>query len=360
MINRNVSHAFLVLASIVMTLVLLELGARIYTGDWGFRNILENHISLLMDAYPARYDETLGWAAKAGVSEHNASGARITILKNGLRSNGADKFSKKLVGQKPIVAVGDSFTFGFEVSDEQTWPAILESKLGRSVLNGGVFAYGMDQALIRTRQLVGIYKPEILIYSFIPDDIFRCQTSSRTGVNKPYFDVEDGALVLRNSPVPESALTDHGAPGVRRILGYSVLVHTLMLRSKYANWWLRGDQWENKQVHSNSKGDQIGCLIVKELDKLARSENMKIYLLAQYGRNINSRSVDRSRKVISCANPQWLTVVDLHEPLREVWRRDRKLYRSYFTKRQHMTVEGNRFAAMKLDEALNQPGVQVP
>ena len=360
MIKKFVSNTLLVLASMVVTLILLELGARIYTGDWVFRNILENHIRLLMAAYPARYDETLGWAAKVGVSEHNASGAQITILKNGARSNGADALSPELAGKRPIVAVGDSFTFGFEVSDAQTWPAILESQLGRPVVNGGVFAYGMDQALIRTRQLIERYKPEILIYSFIPDDIFRCQTSSRTGVNKPYFDVEDGALVLRNSPVPEPALTDHGAPGVRRILGYSVLIHTLMLRSNYANWWLRGDQWENKQVHSNSKGDQIGCLIVKELDKLSRSENIKIYLLAQYGRNINSKSVDRSRKVISCANPQSLTVVDLHDSLREVWRRDRKMYRSYFTKHQHMTYEGNRFVAMKLAEAFEQPGIQGP
>jgi len=360
MIKTIVSNALLVLASIVVTLVLLELGARMYTGDWVFRNILENHIRLLMTAYPARYDETLGWAAKSGVSEHNASGARITILENGLRSNRANAVSQKLAKKRPIVAVGDSFTFGFEVSDAQTWPAILESQLGRPVINGGVFAYGMDQALIRARQLIDAYEPEILIYSFIPDDIFRCQISSRTGVNKPYFDVKDGALLLKNSPVPEPALTDHGSPGIRRLLGYSVLVHELMLRSEYANWWLRGDQWNNKQVHSSLKGDQIGCLIVKELDELARSKNIKVYLLAQYGRNINSKSVNRSRKVISCANPQRLTVVDLHDSLREVWRRDRKMYRSYFTKRQHMTYEGNRFVARKLVDALNQSGIQAP
>ena len=43
------------------------------------------------------------------------------------------------------MAVGDSFTFGDEVNDGQTWPAQLQQLTGRRVINGGVSGYGFDQ-----------------------------------------------------------------------------------------------------------------------------------------------------------------------------------------------------------------------
>ena len=53
----------------------------------------------------------------------------------------------------PILAVGDSFTFGDEVNDGQTWPAQLQLLTGRRVLNGGVSGYGFDQIVLRAEQL---------------------------------------------------------------------------------------------------------------------------------------------------------------------------------------------------------------
>lgn len=47
----------------------------------------------------------------------------------------------------PILAVGDSFTFGDEVDALEAWPAQLQALLGRRVLNGGVTGYGLDQTV---------------------------------------------------------------------------------------------------------------------------------------------------------------------------------------------------------------------
>lgn len=59
---------------------------------------------------------------------------------------------------KPILAVGDSYTFGDEVSDWETWPAQLQKLSGRRVINGGVFGYGIDQAFLRARRLLSRYQ----------------------------------------------------------------------------------------------------------------------------------------------------------------------------------------------------------
>jgi hypothetical protein len=50
--------------------------------------------------------------------------------------------------------VGDSFTFGDQVSADETWPACLEATLHRGVDNGGVFGYGaaLRRALLKLNE----------------------------------------------------------------------------------------------------------------------------------------------------------------------------------------------------------------
>jgi len=350
--KKILQNGSLVLASLVLIFVILEIGTRVYTGNYEFNNVLEDYLHITMSAYPTQFDERLGWVSKKSKSVHDVANSTITINEGGIRSNGTNKISAATDNQRPILAVGDSYTFGYEVSDDQTWPAILERLTGRKVINAGVIAYGMDQSLLRARQLVDIYKPEILIYSFIPDDIWRCQISARSGVKKPYFDIQDDKLVLRNNPVPRPSLTDYGDPGIRRILGYSVFIHNLMMKYGNGIWWLRGDRWKDKQVHQDSTGDAIACLIVKDLARLGKQDNIKVYLLAQYGKNRKSKRVDRAKKALACADPELITVIDLHEPLLEVLNRDRQEYRSFYTKKQHMTFKGNMFVAKKVETVL--------
>ena len=343
-------NTLLVISSVLLLFLVLEAGARIYTGDFTFRNILEDHLRISMALYPTRYDELLGWVSREGILEKDRNVQQIKILEGGIRSNGENSIQHDPVGTRPVLAVGDSYTFGYEVRDNETWPAILEGMIGRRVINGGVFAYGMDQVLLRTRQLIDKYEPDTLIYSFIPNDIWRCQISSRAGVNKPYFDIQNGALALKNTPVPRPALTDFGNPGIRRYLGYSVFLHNFMMRSGFGMWWLRGDKWTDNKVHDEATGEEIACLIIRELDDIARTKKIKTYLLAQYGRNRNSPWVGKSRRVIECAHPQNLTVIDLHEPLLEIENRDKQEYKNFFTpgRRHHMTYQGNRFVAMEI------------
>jgi hypothetical protein len=96
-----------------------------------------------------RFDELLGYVPREGFSASiNAlgwHGDKLTIRKDGFRSNGSEP--PPLPAE--VLVVGDSFTFGEQVSDNETWPACLERKLGRGVDNGGVGGYGTAQALRR-------------------------------------------------------------------------------------------------------------------------------------------------------------------------------------------------------------------
>ena len=108
---------------------------------------------------------------------------------------------------RPILAVGNSFTFGDEVEDSETWAAHLEEILNKRVLNAGVGAYGIDQAFLRAELLLDKYDPDVVILSFISDDISRTEFSYYPygGGWKPYFEYRDGSLILRNVPVPQQS-----------------------------------------------------------------------------------------------------------------------------------------------------------
>ncbi|HWC78037.1 MAG TPA: hypothetical protein VG778_11275, partial [Blastocatellia bacterium] len=210
----------IILVSVLITLLVIELIARLVLGN-GTESFLRQKLTLIQKAHPVVYDAQLGWLPKPNYSDdENLWGTRVTITNEGFRSNGNGGSTDRPV---KILAVGDSFTFGAEVSDDETWPAHLQRLLRTEVINGGVFAYGLDQIILRTRDLVPSEKPDWVILSFIPSDVGRCGLDIKDGAAKPYFVLVDGKLEIRNQPVP---LPGRPMDPFRRVFGYSWIVHS--------------------------------------------------------------------------------------------------------------------------------------
>jgi hypothetical protein len=89
----------------------------------------------------SRFDPYLGYAPREGfvrvLSDPTEDwvDALVTIRGDGFRSNGP----RGPLPTSTVLVVGDSFTFGDQVSDDETWPACLEATLHRGVDNGGVW-----------------------------------------------------------------------------------------------------------------------------------------------------------------------------------------------------------------------------
>jgi len=241
-------NASIVILSLLLTFLLLELLTRVYKSEYSFKNFLLEEKTLFTAGYPAQYDPVLGWVPKEGASgRKNVWNTEVSIEKFGIRSNGKKEMPASS-DMHPILAVGDSFAFGDQVSDGHTWPAILEMLLKKKVINGGVFGYGVDQTYLRAEQLIKIFHPSIIIFSIFKDDIDRCELSQRTAAGKPYFAVIDSKLVLKNVPVPKS-VSNHAVGKLRQILGYSYFVHKFMM-AFYPEFWLQGEDWLRRtRVH---------------------------------------------------------------------------------------------------------------
>jgi hypothetical protein len=329
------------LGGVLVAVLLVELGARGVSGNWT-DSFLERRLGLLRSSYPVSYDAELGWIPRAGFSGlANVWRTQVTVTRDSLRANGSGDPPTR---GRPILAIGDSFTFGNEVRDSETWPSHLERRLQRPVLNAGVFGYGVDQMVLRARKLAATARPEWIIVSFIPDDIARCEFSE-FGAAKPYFYFAGGDMRSGNQPVPPSQPVAQDA--VRRVLGRSFVAHAVMSRAAPGYWFEGG----YRAVRAHGDGKKVAVhllnLLALELDALG----VRLLVVAQGERDLRPDQRALAARVLKSLGPSAL-VLDLHGPLAEIRERDGARFGQFY--RQHMTGTGNAFVADRIAEVIRQ------
>src|SRR5215467_3487610 len=209
----------IVCVNLLVLLFLLIVAEMILRSIWTVRSCIKSECDFSqitglkvrdrsMDIGISRFDASLGYVPREGFSSIiNARGwtnAKVTIRKDGFRSNG----SEATPPVADVLAVGDSFTFGNQVSDNDTWPACLETKLGRGVDNGGMFGYGAAQALRRASLKIAEKNYAALVLSIlIGEDFQRDRLSYRYGFPKP-------ALIHTESGIAWSAVPPQ-VPGTK-------------------------------------------------------------------------------------------------------------------------------------------------
>ncbi len=241
--------------------------------------------------YPTAYDAQLGYAPRAG-ARGTANDA------DGLRENGRPRSDGV-----PILALGDSFTFGDEVDDADTWPAQLEARLARPVLNGGVFGYGLDQIVLRGEALLAgpARAADVVILSVLPEDVLRCEFSYRYAW-KPYFTVENGALALHNVPVP---LPHEGHPGespVRRALRRSFVADRVFRLIDPDGWGIP----DSVRVHRD--GEAVAQLLLERFAERVRADRRTLVLVVQWTPTQNMKPI---REVVGRARVLGVPVLKL-------------------------------------------------
>lgn len=151
------------------------------------------------------YDPRLGWTIRpyGKKSKYRANSA-------GIRGD-REYTPRPAPGVVRIAAFGDSFTHSTGVPNGHTWEDHLEKLLpGVEVMNGGVPAYGLDQAFLRYQELGVRYHPDIVLIGFMSENINRGVNTFRpfyfpqSGMPfaKPRYAVRGGELVLLPNPVP--------------------------------------------------------------------------------------------------------------------------------------------------------------
>lgn len=149
------------------------------------------------------FDLTKGWRSRAGIRDMKVFRGDKLLNTNAEGFRGARDFPmQKDSGKTRIVLIGDSFTFGEIVSDDETFAALLQRDFPNTeILNLGIHGYGHDQMLIHLRERGLPYHPDIVILGYIAADQSRNLVDFRSYA-KPRFVLDGDSLRLTGSPVP--------------------------------------------------------------------------------------------------------------------------------------------------------------
>ena len=172
----------------------------------------------------SRYHEVLGWDKTPGAAQTvRRPEFDITLQFNSKGLRGPERDYAKPPGTRRVLILGDSFAEGYYVEEGQTVRAVLEDLLDREgcgrweVINGGTIAYSTDQEYLFYKTEGHRYGAEAVMVLFYYNDLYyNASEVGPGGEPKPYFEVDEGALVARNSPVPAPAkgLLNRQEPGV--------------------------------------------------------------------------------------------------------------------------------------------------
>jgi lysophospholipase L1-like esterase len=215
----------LVLLSVLLALSLSEAGIRLY--EHLESNPLSGLIGPTSNPYAFyQFDPKLGWRntpGAAGIFKRWEFEFPVRINKFGMRSKEVNL--EPAPGIFRIAVLGDSFTWGLGVPDEERFTELLDRPGKTEVLNFGVSGYGPVQYSLMVDDVLR-FKPNMIIVCFcLENDLLDNVLGFNYGYFHPYYELSaDGKLVLFGYPLQNiktlrQRQTDHIAAIFKKDLG---------------------------------------------------------------------------------------------------------------------------------------------
>ncbi|MBU3693629.1 MAG: hypothetical protein FGM40_02225 [Rhodocyclaceae bacterium] len=245
----------------------------------------------------------LGYVPAAGFDDvldsHGWGGKRLTIGPEGFRDNG-----NGLAGPKRILTVGDSFTFGDQVSNHETWPACLERKTGIAVANAGVFGYGGAQSVLRAKLEVDQSTFDTVIVSVLVEgDFERDRMSYRSGLARPAVIRAGDSLDWAPPPDPRAQGTlwnpvTNEVPAATRFA--QVLYEHSELLASLVDRFSEGHLGYGRLSSEHPDAASVDEIIRFALGELANLPVPQKVLVLQYSRHLEQgRGTERKRRLLT-------------------------------------------------------------
>lgn len=196
------------LAIFVLLLIVVE-GLASYVVVARFIMLTNN----IVERRHTKYDPDLGWVNEPSINISDMYGPGIYLRTNsqGFRNN-HDISPAVPAGKARIICSGDSFTLGYGVDNDHAWCnrlSLLDPRL--ETVNMGQGGYGVDQAYLWYKRDSAKIEHQVHLFAFITSDFHRIQSDSFRGYAKPLLDTVNGALVVKNVPIPKR---DYSFPSI--------------------------------------------------------------------------------------------------------------------------------------------------
>jgi len=238
-----------------------------------------------------------------------------TLNQNSLRKTNENNSSLN----KDFLITGDSFGYGDEVSDQNVFSFLINKKTKKNLMNGSVYGYGLDQALIRAEEILEKNQNLKFIYAVIAGGaIDRVLLKKRNGIRKPYYTIENNKLVyhpIKNIQKFDQSTKDH-------FIFKSYLIFNILKKLGFYSKI-------NRPEYSIEKDEvKLSCEITNYFNKrfLKRGVVLKVVYFRSgyeifYEREVN---INQGNNYIQCLKSKNIEVIDTLNTLKK--NKDKKLY----------------------------------
>jgi len=316
----------------------------------------------------SHYDPLLGWRGVSGGQEVFTTKNSRTLLwhnKDGHRD--IEHISDNL-NTDAVVFLGDSFTWGYEVEEDQMFVSLLRKRLkAYEVFNLGHRGYGTDQSLLTFRQWQRQGPTKLVILCFYNNDVEDNNSSVRYDKAKPKFEVRDGQLTLTNVPVPRINQWDQPSapPPYRKLFK----IRDTLLQSHFLHdiYWRWNDYQMRRRLSANPSA------VVGASNDPANRELFDFKLTARLLRELRDEVEKRGAKLVVVYIPVTPTYKDFAAPCENDLATtckglnvgyldltpalDRAFFRVFFKGDIHFTPYGHRKAAEAIYAYLMEQGL---
>ena len=172
-----------------------------------------------------------------------------------------------LAASDVIVAFGDSLTFGTGASEQESYPLVLGSLLGRQVVRAGVPGEVTAQGLARLPEVIEEHRPRLMIVCLGGNDMLRkvSEAEIRTNLKAIIKTIKDQGIAVVLVGVPKPALITGPAEFYAEIAKeFGVPYEDKIVTSVLYTRDMRSDP-----IHPNAKGYRRMAEALAELLKKA-------------------------------------------------------------------------------------------
>lgn len=306
-----------------------------------------------------RYDAELGWSHLPGaVGTFTRDEFSHHVRINGAGWRDRERSVDKPAGTRRIAVLGDSFTWGHGVEDEQMYTRLMEERMpGVEVLNFGLSASATDQQLLILKETALGYHPDMVLVMVSRNDFSGNVQETEGSYPKPRYVLEEsGALHLTHVPVP-------------RVSWFSRFHYRLRRRSGLLNFL---ESVAQARAERTSPGDAasarpgtdpfaVTCALLLEMRREASAAGAKLVVALApsnahtYPETIPAVETRRFQVIRDLGARESIPVIDLVPAFRDAARVNGRTELHYARDR-HWNAAGHAVAARELARQIERIG----
>ncbi len=226
--------------------------------------------------YFYQFDPTFGWSGRPGASgkmQREEFAYSVAINARGYRQ-------AVMASPLEVAVLGDSFTWGNGVADQDRFSDQLASISGFSVSNFGVSGYGPVHYLLQIDQVIQ-QKPKLTVIAFcLGNDFVDTVHWTRYGYFKPYAYLgDDGGLNLGGYPLPYAKQAQLRLPMASGLFGWAPLAWLYNHSHFFQRLYIAYTELATRADAMAQQGDPRAAHALVEL----RSSQEQIYFPERFG-----------------------------------------------------------------------------